>query len=152
MLDIVTWPDDRLLRPCRQVETQEFQGELGTELIRFVGQMVDTMTGMDAVGLAANQVGDDRQILIMKTDPSNLKSLPMCMINPKVIKKGGVQRSREGCLSFPGETVIRARYAFVTVMARDMLGTTFTRNLRGYPAVVFQHEHDHLLGKVFREV
>jgi peptide deformylase len=104
------------------------------------------------IGLAAPQINVlKRMIAIHVTDSNELYSY--ALFNPKIISHS-VQRSYlaagEGCLSvdqpIPGFV---PRYAKVTVKGTDLDGKEVNLRLKGLPAIVFQHEIDHLNGIMF---
>jgi len=73
----------------------------------------------------------------------------LCLINPEIIEKDGVEESEEGCLSVPGfyEKVQRAEH--IKVRALDKNGESFELEAKELLAVCIQHEMDHLQGKLF---
>lgn len=105
------------------------------------------------VGLAAPQINiNKRLIAIYYTDQKdNLHSYQL--INPKIVSHSVQQAylaNGEGCLSVDREVegyVIR--HARVTVKAYDIHGEEVTLRLKGYPAIIVQHEIDHLNGVMF---
>lgn len=105
------------------------------------------------VGLAAPQLGINKQMIAVHFKDKDEKNYSYQLINPKIISHS-VQQSYlpggEGCLSVDREVegyVIR--YARITVRAHDINNEEITLRLRGYPAIVFQHEIDHLNGIMF---
>lgn len=105
------------------------------------------------VGLAAPQLGINKRLIVIHFIGHNDKINSYQLINPKIISHSAEKAylaSGEGCLS-----VDRAvegyvmRYARVTVQAMDIDGNPFKIRLRDYPAIVFQHEIDHLNGTMF---
>ncbi|MBT2687852.1 peptide deformylase [Bacillus sp. ISL-47] len=104
------------------------------------------------IGLAAPQINiPKRMIAVHVTDNNEL--LSYALFNPKIVSHS-VQRSYlaagEGCLSvdesIPGFV---PRYAKVTVKGTDLEGKEVKLRLKGLPAIVFQHEIDHLNGIMF---
>ena len=93
------------------------------------------------VGLAANQIGLDARVCVVKV------TKPVLLVNPKIIGKFGKINFQEGCLSFPGDYVITERYANVAVNA-DNHDTTlfFSIDKNALECVCVQHEIDHLDG------
>ena len=100
-----------------------------------------------SIGLAATQVNDPRRIVVI--DVSDAKDQPLCLINPEILERDGVEEMEEGCLSVPGffEKVKRADR--VRVRALDRNGEAFEMQVEGLLAVCIQHEIDHLDGKLF---
>lgn len=143
ILDILSYPDPRLHTVAKPVK------EVNASLRRLIDDMAETMYAAPGIGLAATQVNQHIQLLII--DTSETKDQLQVFINPKITSKDGVQDYEEGCLSVPGiyETVTRAEK--ITVEALDGDGKLFTLEAHGLLSVCIQHEIDHLLGKVFVE-
>lgn len=143
ILDILNYPDLRLHTVAKPVK------EVNAAIRRLIDDMRETMYDAPGIGLAATQVDQHIQLLII--DTSETKDHLQVFINPKIIEKSGEQDYEEGCLSVPGvyENVTRAEK--VTVEALDYHGKTFTIRAEGLLSICIQHEIDHLLGKVFVE-
>ena len=111
--------------------------------------MIDTMYAAPGVGLAAPQIGIPLRIFVVDVsvgrDPNGL----IVMLNPQFVVREGMQLEEEGCLSLPGfeATVVRPTRAVVKGLNRD--GTEHQREGTGLLARAFQHEMDHLDGKLF---
>ena len=106
------------------------------------------------VGLAAPQINvSKRMIAVYLPDDGNGKSYDYMLVNPKVMSYS-VQEAYlptgEGCLSvdenIPG---LVHRHNRVTIKAQDIDGNDVKLRLKGYPAIIFQHEIDHLNGIMF---
>lgn len=114
-----------------------------------VGDMIDTMYAAPGVGLAAPQVGVPLRIFVVDIslgrDPDGL----IVMINPEFVERAGMQLEEEGCLSVPGfnATVVRPERAVVKGLDRQ--GAPHEREGSGLLARAFQHEMDHLDGRLF---
>ena len=143
ILDILNYPDPRLHKVAKPVK------EVDASIRRLIDDMRETMYDAPGIGLAATQVDQHIQLLII--DTSETKDHLQVFINPKIIEKSGMQDYEEGCLSVPGvyETVTRAEK--VTVEALDYNGKPFKLKAEGLLSICIQHEMDHLLGKVFVE-
>lgn len=143
LLTILNYPDPRLHTVAKPVL------EVNAEIRRLVDDMAQTMYAAPGIGLAATQVNQHVQLIVIDTskEQNNLQ----VFINPQIIAKSGEKEYEEGCLSVPGvyETVTRADK--VTVEALDKQGKKFTLEAEGLLSVCIQHEIDHLLGKVFVE-
>ncbi|MCA1852849.1 MAG: peptide deformylase [Beggiatoa sp.] len=109
--------------------------------------MMETMYAAPGIGLAATQVNVHRRLLVV--DVSETHDQPLCLINPILLQKDGVERMEEGCLSVPGvfEEVERAER--IRVRFQDLEGHTREEDADGLLAVCIQHEMDHLEGKLF---
>lgn len=110
------------------------------------------------IGLAANQVGVLKQVLVIhipyKADKYAIEKeryhdRKITIINPKIVSKRGRTTAREGCLSFPGlyDWVPRAKE--IVVEGRTEEGRWLRIGGYGLLAICLQHEIDHLNGKVF---
>lgn len=110
--------------------------------------MFDTMYEADGVGLAANQVGITRRLIVV--DPREEGVAPRALINPRVVSTGAEsERAEEGCLSIPGLRDVVERQATAVVEALDLEGETIRIEAEGLFARVLQHEIDHLNGVLF---
>lgn len=143
ILDILNYPDPRLHTVAKPVK------EVDATIRRLIKDMAETMYAAPGIGLAATQVNQHIQLIVI--DTSETKDQLLVLINPKIIAKSGSQDYEEGCLSVPGvyESVTRAEK--ITVEALDASGAKFTLDAEGLLSVCIQHEMDHLLGKVFVE-
>lgn len=143
ILTILNYPDPRLHTVAKPVQA------VNMEIQRLVSDMAETMYAAPGIGLAATQVNQHIQLILV--DTSKEQNDLQVFINPKIVAKSGEQDYEEGCLSVPGiyENVTRAEK--ITVEALDATGKKFKLNAEGLLAVCIQHEMDHLLGKVFVE-
>lgn len=143
LLPILHFPDPRLHTVAKPVISFD------AELAQLIADMAETMYEAPGIGLAATQV--DQHIQLIVIDLSKEKNDLLVLINPKIIAQAGEQEYEEGCLSVPGiyETVIRADQ--ITVEAQDATGKKFKLDADGLLAICIQHEIDHLKGKVFVE-
>jgi peptide deformylase len=141
VLTILEFPDERLRK--KAVEVQAVDGKIK----KLVDDMLETMYLAKGIGLAATQVNVHQRIVVI--DVSEEKDKPLCLINPEIIAKDGVEESEEGCLSVPGffETVKRAERIKVKALNKD--GQPFEFEADALLAVCVQHELDHLEGKLF---
>jgi peptide deformylase len=141
ILTILEFPDERLRKKAEKVQTVD------DSVRKLVDDMFETMYESRGVGLAATQVNVHRRVIVM--DVSEEKNAPICLVNPEIIEKDGVEESEEGCLSVPGffEKVQRAEHVRIKALNRD--GQPFELEARDLLAVCVQHEMDHLDGKLF---
>jgi peptide deformylase len=114
------------------------------EVRRLVEDMFETMRAAQGIGLAASQVGRLERVAIVDVDND-----PIVLINPEIVAESGSERAEEGCLSIPDIYGDVDRSARVTVRATDLEGNVFEREATELLARVFQHEIDHLHGKLF---
>lgn len=105
------------------------------------------------VGLAAPQIGLNKRLFVVHFEDQNEKQFSYQLINPKIVSHSvekAYLTSGEGCLSVDREVEgYVPRYARITVHAFDQDGNKVKLRLRGYAAIVFQHEIDHLNGIMF---
>ena len=142
-LTILNYPDPRLHTVAKPVK------DVNDDIRQLISDMAETMYAAPGIGLAATQVNQHIQLIVIDTskEQNNLQ----VFINPKIVAKSGQKEYEEGCLSVPGvyENVTRAEK--IKVEALDKHGKTFQLEAEGLLAVCIQHEMDHLLGKVFVE-
>jgi len=112
---------------------------------KLLSQMARLMYSIDGVGLAAPQVGINEALIVV--DPRDGTGLYK-LVNPKIIKRDGQQDSEEGCLSVPGVGVKIKRAKKVVLEAQDETGKSLVIEAEGFLANIFQHELDHLNGKL----
>jgi len=117
--------------------------------IQLVQDMVETMYNAPGVGLAANQVGVSKRILV--TDPSagENRSELITLVNPEIVSAGGEQFEDEGCLSVPGFTSVVVRPKTIIIKGLDLNGKEITVEGKDLLARAFCHEMDHLNGVFF---
>jgi len=131
--------------------------EIGTEPIkRLIADMVDTLHDYSGIGLAAPQIAEPVRLAIIEipAGPTRYDELePMSMtvfINPVIeIVDPTTGGYWEGCLSVPGLRGFVERPRHVKVRYMSEQGETQEMELQGFSATVFQHEFDHLDGKLF---
>jgi peptide deformylase len=108
-----------------------------------LSEMARMMYAEQGVGLAALQVGICESMIVVDIGKGLYK-----LINPVITKKEGFQYIEEGCLSVPGICIEVKRAAKVTVKAQDDDSNPLIIEAEGLLACVFQHEIDHLNGKL----
>jgi peptide deformylase len=132
-----------LQQPARDVDA------VTPDIQKLIADMVETMYAAPGIGLAAPQIGVPLRVFVVDLsvgrDPSGL----ITMINPAFVERDGTQLEEEGCLSLPGftATVLRPQRAVVRGLDRD--GREQVREGSGLLARAFQHEMDHLDGRLF---
>ncbi|MFV0542436.1 MAG: peptide deformylase [Marinicella pacifica] len=141
LLNILTLPDKRLKTVAKPVV------KVTEEIKQLAGDMLETMYAAPGIGLAATQVNQHIQLVVM--DISEEKNEPRVFINPKITARNGEQVHEEGCLSVPGIYADVKRAEQVTVEYMDLAGQQQSLNAAGLLAVCIQHEMDHLKGIVF---
>ena len=142
VLPIVEVPDPILTERAREV----------------IVDMADTMYAAPGVGLAAPQVGVGLRVIVADLD-TETEEVPVsdeevedqrqlyALVNPEIIEEEDACTFEEGCLSVPDFTVEIQRINRIVVQALDPDGEPIELEAMGFPAVVLQHELDHLDGK-----
>ena len=135
-LEVKTFGDPVL--KTRAVTVKEFDDAL----LRLTEEMLLTMREREGVGLAANQVGRLRRVLV-----AGIEEDEYVLINPVIeARSEETEILPEGCLSIPGIQVDVERPLAVTVSGQDAAGREIRFEAEGLLARVFQHEIDHLDG------
>ena len=133
--------DDVLDKTCKAVKS------MTPRTRQLIDDMFDTMYDGCGVGLAANQVGILKRIVVIDTTGED----PYVLINPEIIESSGSQTGQEGCLSLPGKsgTVTRPNYVKVRALDRDM--QPFELEGTELLARAICHECEHLDGHLYTE-
>ncbi|MBC7420005.1 MAG: peptide deformylase [Bdellovibrio sp.] len=158
-LEILTYPNPLLREVSQIVKT------FTPDLQKLATDMLETMYDANGIGLAAPQVGQLIQMLVIDTrsnDPENSRyeneditaleaklKQPLVLINPEIIKGEGNTTFDEGCLSVPSFFETVERFEKVEVKAFDVHGKEMRFTVDGLLAIVIQHEMDHLKGTLF---
>jgi peptide deformylase len=126
-----------------------------SETQQLIKKLQDTLATTEGVGIAAPQISMSKQVIIIASRPTLRYPQaplmePTVMINPSFTALSEVkEKDWEGCLSIPGIRARVPRYKKIQVKYLDHLGTVIDIVLEDFVARVFQHEFDHLLGKVY---
>ena len=128
--------------PCLETKSKAVK-EVGPVERMLIAAMFETVIACKGVGLAAPQVGINEQIFVVDTGKEVFAA-----INPKIIKTAGKEVMEEGCLSIPRVLVEVKRAKTVWVEFTDQENAQVRAQLNGLTARVFQHEYDHLQGKL----
>jgi len=136
-IEIKRFPDPALRKKGVDVKS------IGNDEKRLLADMAETMYLKGGVGLAAIQVGIEKNMVVIDIGDGLIK-----MINPVILKKVGRETKEEGCLSVPEKcvNVKRSRKIVVDYLNED--GQAIRLPAEGLLARVIQHEIDHLLGKL----
>ena len=145
VLPILEVPHPVLSKVARSVQDNEF----GESLNKILNDMTETMYIAPGVGLAAPQIGDSRRILVI--DPGNnddeSERMLFQIVNPIIVEHSEDKISyEESCLSIPEYSLTMERFRRVKVKYKDGNGTEYERWFEDFPAIVVQHEIDHLEG------
>jgi len=143
----VTKHGERVLKtPCPPLDYEAMKAELPALL----KDMWATMAAARGVGLAAPQVGLSLRLAVIDVKPEG-KPQRLVLINPEIVSLEGEQREEEGCLSLPGVYAKLTRAARVRVRALGADGVPWEMTGTGLLARAFQHEIDHLDGKLYMD-
>ena len=147
---LVTIPDSRLRTKSLRV------AEVSTNVKRLASDMIETTLDWDhysefGAALAAIQIGEAIKLTVIRNNFDNAEDNTfLTFINPEIIKKSrDFSVDVEGCLSVPGYYAKIARANKIKVRAQTLEGEEVRLTLEGFPARVFQHEIDHMYGKLF---
>lgn len=145
VLEVLQFPDARLRSMARPVEAVD------ERLRRLAADMLETMYDEPGIGLAAIQVGEPVQLIVLDTEwtEEGTERKPLALVNPEIVHREGRISWTEGCLSVPDFTAEVERAERVRVRALDLDGREFEEDAEGLRAVCFQHEVDHLNGVLF---
>lgn len=123
--------------------------EVDDTVRRLIQDMRDTMEAYHGVGLAANQVGVLRRVVVLDVPLDDERRTRIAMVNPVIQEHSGAETGEEGCLSIPGIYEDVRRAARVRVRYRDEAGDARELEAEGFLARAIQHEIDHLDGVLF---
>lgn len=136
---------DRVLRqPAKRV------AKVDQSIRQLAQEMLQTMYSADGIGLAAPQVGVNKQVIVIDCEPDNPNNKPLILINPAIKRFGrNLCAFQEGCLSVPGVYMDVTRPEEVEVTYKDENGRPQTLKAKDLLARAIQHEMDHLNGVMF---
>lgn len=147
------WGNEILSTRLKPVPISTIKSKPVQELIK---SMFGKIKGL-GIGLAANQVNKDMQLAVIEVTPipgrSKVSYFPKTvLINPKILKYSKEKtKGWEGCLSCPGIRGLVTRYKEIKVRYLDEKAEKHEEVIVGFPAIVFQHEIDHLNGIRYAE-
>lgn len=147
---IVELGDPRLRQQARPVDLTRL-----AEVMPIADAMREWMDRRGGVGIAAPQIGVDLQMMIIASRPNARypdapHMQPLLLLNPLPLRySDNVVEEWEGCLSVPGLRGRVWRPDAVEVEFFDLHGQGHQLSLTGFPARIFQHEYDHLIGMTF---
>lgn len=130
---------------------------IDNRVLEVIDDMQDTAVAHKALGLAASQIGEDlsiilvfKEILGIRREPEDLHIFEV-LINPRYdqVKGCKVAKHSESCLSVPGVSGKVKRPQHIVATWQTIEGDEKVIELTGFNAHVFQHEVDHLLGKLW---
>lgn len=148
VLKVLTYPDPFLKTVVKPVV------EFDQQLQKDADDMSETMYESNGIGLAATQVGIDKQLVVIdvtykKDDEDEYEKNPLVMVNPVIIEKTDKLVFEEGCLSVPDYRAEVERYGQIKVKYNQLNGEEVAVEADGLFAICIQHELDHLNGILF---
>lgn len=138
--DIRTYGDPVLASVADQVDN------IDGKIVRLAQSMLQAMYRVPGLGLAAPQIGVQKQIFVYDLDGT-----PVTLVNPRIVESSGEWTFDEGCLSIPGVFVEMVRPKQVLLEAVDLDGNEISIEADELLARLFQHELDHLNGVLMFE-
>jgi peptide deformylase len=142
-LRVIHHPDPLLKKRCTPVK------QFGPGIKALAERMFELMREGNGVGLAAPQVGVPIRMFV--TNPTGQPGDDLICVNPRFVELDGAEEKEEGCLSFPGVTVTMRRANIAVMEALDADGKPFRRATKDLAARVWQHEVDHLDGRLIAD-
>lgn len=151
-------PDNPILRK-KAIKVTGFGDK---KLQQLIDDMIETMIAAPGVGLAAPQVAQSLRLIVVRLPDDSEEDraeygehagVTYVVTNPKIIKASHEMVSGvEGCLSLPGLLGEVDRHEMIVVTGQDRHGKDFRIKAEGWLARVFQHEIDHLEGRLFIDI
>lgn len=144
ILPVLEIPNQILLQKAEPVSVVD------DEIKQLLSDMLETMYATHGVGLAGNQIGVLKRVVVLDCADRDDEPDPIKMVNPKIIwKSEEMICHNEGCLSIPRQYADVTRHAEVEVEYTDENGQIKRRRTGGLLAIGIQHELDHLEGILF---
>ena len=142
-MKILTYPDPALRKQAEPVD------EIDNELQHLIDGMIETMYDAPGIGLAANQVGVLKRVIVFESFNVEGEKNPEVLINPEFVLKEGKTTSEEACLSVIDCAADISRASRVKVKGLDRNGNAVEIEAEDLKAICLQHEVDHLDGILF---
>lgn len=140
VLPILELPHPTLRKRARKVR------RVDKNILKLAHDMVDTMDDAGGVGLAANQVGDLRRLIVLRLPEEQNHRI---YFNPEILRKDGRREVEEGCLSVPGYRGLITRSVWVKFGALNHESYMVKFKAEDLLAQVLEHEVDHLNGILY---
>lgn len=141
-LRIILYPDPRLRQRATPID------RFDDELARVAGRMIELMGVEEGVGLAAPQLGLSMRLFIAQPDR---QAPPNAFVNPTLTLGDEEDVREEGCLSVPEVHVMIRRSIKAEISAMDLSGQPIKLSGEGFVARIWQHEFDHLEGRLITQ-
>lgn len=140
ILPILELPHPILRKRARKVR------EINSSVLRLAYNMVDTLHHSQGVGLAANQIGQLRRIIVVCLPDEETSRI---YINPEIVHREGTRQVEEGCLSIPGYRGFIPRSVWIKFSALDDNSKIIKLTTGDLLAQILEHEVDHLNGILY---
>ncbi len=140
---IITYPNPLLRKKNAKVTTFD------DDLKKLVQDMKETMYDAPGIGLAANQIGVSKQVVLIDISEEEDEKKFMVLVNPVLTDGQGTVVDEEGCLSVIDYTAKVKRFQKIHVTAQDVEGNPVEFDAEDRFARIIQHEVDHIFGKLF---
>ncbi len=142
-MKIFTYPDPVLRAHAEPIK------EIDDALQNLIDDMIITMYEAPGIGLAANQVGVLKRLIVFDEFPGEDEQNPQVLINPEIVLEEGKITSEEACLSVLDYAADVSRSSYVKVRGLDRHGNPLEIETEDLKAICLQHEIDHLDGRLF---
>ena len=119
---------------------------IDSKVLRLAHDMVDTLQEANGVGLAANQVGELRRLIVIHLPEEDEFRI---YINPEIVQRDGEREVEEGCLSIPGYRAMIKRSVWVRFNAMDHTEQVVKFKAEDILSQALEHEVDHLNGILY---
>ena len=141
-LPIYLYGSEVLRRPAEEADLNDREG-----LTALLEDMKETLRSADGCGLAAPQVGQSIQVVVIDVGEGLIE-----LVNPEIVRMEGSETDTEGCLSVPEIYGDVERAAKVSVKYLNRQGKHHRITATGLLARCLQHEIDHLHGRLFIDI
>ena len=140
ILPVLELPNPMLRRRAKKVR------RIDKSVLKLAYSMVETMQDANGVGLAANQVGELRRVIVIQLHDEDVARI---YINPEIVQREGERKVEEGCLSIPGYRANIKRSVWVKFRALDDSATVVKLKAEDILSQALEHEVDHLDGILY---
>jgi len=144
LLEIYKLGDDILRQNSQRIS------KVDDSIRKLSREMLQSMYAAKGIGLAAPQIGINKELLVIDVNFEDSAAEPLILINPEITDFGTTLNSyEEGCLSIPGVYLNVVRPSTIKLKFRDEMGRPRKMRADGLLARCIQHEMDHLNGVLF---
>ncbi|MDA1348395.1 MAG: peptide deformylase [Chloroflexi bacterium] len=140
VLPILELPNPVLRQRARKVR------KIDSSVLKLADDMVDTMRDANGVGLAANQVGVLKRVIVVQLPEEEEARI---YVNPEIVHREGEQDFYDGCLSIPGYRGLITRALWVKFQALDQTSKIVKFKADDLLSLALEHEVDHLNGVLY---